>query len=64
MVQLRDVIAEEIETRWAGKMRPPRTALDEAVARGNTILRPDSAVRQQMSLQRRGAHRRPGGGCR
>jgi sn-glycerol 3-phosphate transport system substrate-binding protein len=38
MVQLRDVWAEEIEAALAGK-KPAKQALDDAVSRGNTMLR-------------------------
>ncbi len=38
MVQLRDIWAEEIEAALAGK-KTAKQALDEAVARGNTLLR-------------------------
>jgi sn-glycerol 3-phosphate transport system substrate-binding protein len=38
MVQLRDIIAEEIENALAGKASA-KDALDKAVARGNAILR-------------------------
>jgi sn-glycerol 3-phosphate transport system substrate-binding protein len=38
MVQLRDVWAEEIEAALAGK-KPAKQALDDAVARGNAMLR-------------------------
>jgi sn-glycerol 3-phosphate transport system substrate-binding protein len=38
MVQLRDVIAEEIESALGGK-ESAKDALDKAVARGNAILR-------------------------
>ena len=37
-VQIRDVIDEELEAVWAGK-RDAKTALDNAVARGNELLR-------------------------
>jgi len=38
MVQLRDVWAEEFEAALAGK-KPAKQALDDAVSRGNTMLR-------------------------
>src|SRR6202040_4195131 len=38
LVQIRDVIAEDLETTFAGKSEP-KAALDDAVARGNAILR-------------------------
>ena len=38
MVQIRDVIAEELEAAFAGK-KPAKAALDDAVARGNALLR-------------------------
>lgn len=38
MVQIRDVIAEELEAAFAGK-KTAKAALDDAVARGNTLLR-------------------------
>jgi sn-glycerol 3-phosphate transport system substrate-binding protein len=38
MVQLRDVWAEEIEGALAGK-KSAKQALDDAVSRGNTMLR-------------------------
>jgi sn-glycerol 3-phosphate transport system substrate-binding protein len=38
LVQIRDVIAEDIEAVFAGKMEP-QPALDDAVKRGNAILR-------------------------
>ena len=38
MVQLRDVWAEEIEAALAGK-KSAKAALDDAVARSNTMLR-------------------------
>jgi len=38
LVQIRDVIAEDLEGVFAGKSEP-KTALDDAVARGNAILR-------------------------
>ena len=38
LVQIRDVIAEDLEAAFAGKMEA-KAALDEAVARGNTLLR-------------------------
>ena len=38
LVQIRDVIAEDLEGVFAGKSEP-KAALDDAVARGNTILR-------------------------
>ena len=38
MVQIRDVIAEELEAAFAGK-KTAKAALDEAVARGNALLR-------------------------
>ncbi|MEZ5818084.1 MAG: sn-glycerol-3-phosphate ABC transporter substrate-binding protein UgpB [Hyphomicrobiaceae bacterium] len=37
-VQIRDVINEELETVWAGK-KTAKAALDEAVKRGNALLR-------------------------
>jgi sn-glycerol 3-phosphate transport system substrate-binding protein len=37
-VQLRDVIDEELEAVWAGK-KAPQLALDDAVKRGNELLR-------------------------
>jgi sn-glycerol 3-phosphate transport system substrate-binding protein len=38
LVQIRDVIAEDLEGVFAGKSEP-KAALDDAVARGNAILR-------------------------
>ncbi len=38
MVQIRDVIAEELEAAFAGK-KNAKAALDDAVARGNALLR-------------------------
>jgi sn-glycerol 3-phosphate transport system substrate-binding protein len=38
MVQIRDVIAEELEAAFAGKATP-QAALDDAVKRGNALLR-------------------------
>src|SRR5947207_15642141 len=38
LVQIRDVIAEDIEAAVSGKS-PAKAALDDAVARGNTLLR-------------------------
>jgi sn-glycerol 3-phosphate transport system substrate-binding protein len=38
MVQIRDVIAEDLEAAFSGKM-DAKAAMDDAVARGNTILR-------------------------
>ena len=38
LVQIRDAIAEQLEATFAGKIEP-KTALDNAVARGNAILR-------------------------
>jgi sn-glycerol 3-phosphate transport system substrate-binding protein len=38
LVQIRDVIAEELESAFAGK-EPAQQALDNAVKRGNAILR-------------------------
>jgi sn-glycerol 3-phosphate transport system substrate-binding protein len=38
MVQMRDMWAEEIELALAGK-KAPKAALDDAVSRGNTVLR-------------------------
>ncbi|HWB50886.1 MAG TPA: sn-glycerol-3-phosphate ABC transporter substrate-binding protein UgpB [Stellaceae bacterium] len=38
MVQLRDIIAEDLEGAFAGKMTA-KAALDDAVGRGNTLLR-------------------------
>jgi sn-glycerol 3-phosphate transport system substrate-binding protein len=38
MVQLRDVWAEEIESALSGK-KSPKQALDDAVGRGNAMLR-------------------------
>jgi sn-glycerol 3-phosphate transport system substrate-binding protein len=38
MVQMRDMWAEEIESALAGK-KSPKAALDDAVSRGNTVLR-------------------------
>ena len=37
-MQIRDVIDEELEAVWSGK-KTPRQALDEAVKRGNELLR-------------------------
>jgi len=37
-VQVRDVINEELEAVWAGD-KDAKTALDEAVKRGNVLLR-------------------------
>ncbi len=38
LVQIRDVIAEELEAAFAGK-KEAKAALDDAVSRGNTLLR-------------------------
>ena len=38
MVQMRDMWAEEIESALAGT-KPPQQALDDAVSRGNVVLR-------------------------
>src|SRR3981081_116705 len=38
LVQIRDVIAEDLEGVFAGKTAP-KAALDDAAARGNAILR-------------------------
>ena len=38
MVQIRDMISEELENALAGK-KTPQAALDDAVPRGNTMLR-------------------------
>jgi sn-glycerol 3-phosphate transport system substrate-binding protein len=38
MVQLRDIIAEDLEGAFAGKM-DAKAAMDDAVSRGNTLLR-------------------------
>jgi sn-glycerol 3-phosphate transport system substrate-binding protein len=38
LVQIRDVIAEDMETALAGKM-DAKAALDDAVNRGNALLR-------------------------
>jgi sn-glycerol 3-phosphate transport system substrate-binding protein len=38
MVQIRDVIAEDLESAFSGKMTA-QAALDDAVSRGNTLLR-------------------------
>jgi sn-glycerol 3-phosphate transport system substrate-binding protein len=38
MVQIRDVIAEDLEGTFSGKMTP-QAALDDAVSRGNALLR-------------------------
>jgi len=38
MVQMRDMWSEEIESALAGK-KPPQQALDDAVSRGNAVLR-------------------------
>ena len=38
LVQIRDAIAEDLESTFAGKMEP-KAALDDAVARGNGLLR-------------------------
>ena len=38
LVQIRDVIAEDLEAAFSGKSEP-KAALDDAVARGNAILR-------------------------
>ena len=38
MVQVRDVINEEMEALWAGE-KDAKTAMDDAVKRGNTLLR-------------------------
>ena len=37
-VQIRDIINEELENAWSGK-KSAKKALDDAVARGNTLLR-------------------------
>ncbi len=37
-VQIRDIINEELEAVWSGK-KTAKVALDEAVARGNALLR-------------------------
>jgi sn-glycerol 3-phosphate transport system substrate-binding protein len=38
LVQIRDVIAEDLEAAFAGKMEA-KPALDDAVTRGNALLR-------------------------
>ena len=38
LVQIRDVIAEDLEAAFAGK-QPAQAALDDAVKRGNALLR-------------------------
>jgi sn-glycerol 3-phosphate transport system substrate-binding protein len=38
LVQIRDIIAEDFETIFAGK-KGAQTALDDAVNRGNALLR-------------------------
>ena len=38
LVQIRDIVAEDLETAFAGKT-PPKTALDNAASRGNPALR-------------------------
>jgi len=38
LVQIRDVIAEDLESAFAGKSTA-KAALDDAVARGNALLR-------------------------
>jgi sn-glycerol 3-phosphate transport system substrate-binding protein len=38
LVQIRDIIAEELEGAFAGK-QPAQQALDNAVKRGNAVLR-------------------------
>jgi sn-glycerol 3-phosphate transport system substrate-binding protein len=38
LVQIRDVVAEDLEKAFAGK-EPAKTALDDAVGRGNAVLR-------------------------
>jgi sn-glycerol 3-phosphate transport system substrate-binding protein len=38
LVQIRDIIAEDLEAAFAGK-QDPRSALDDAVKRGNNLLR-------------------------
>jgi sn-glycerol 3-phosphate transport system substrate-binding protein len=38
MVQIRDVIAEDLEAAFSGKMEA-KAALDDAVSRGNALLR-------------------------
>ena len=38
MVQIRDVIAEDLEAAFSGKM-DAKAAMDDAVSRGNAILR-------------------------
>jgi len=38
MVQIRDVIAEDLESAFSGKM-DSKAALDDAVNRGNALLR-------------------------
>ena len=37
-MQIRDVVDEELEAVWSGK-KDAKTALDEAVKRGNELLR-------------------------
>ena len=37
-VQIRDVVDEELEAVWSGK-KDAKTALDEAVKRGNELLK-------------------------
>ena len=37
-VQIRDVINEELENVWSGK-KPAKAALDEAVKRGNALIK-------------------------
>jgi sn-glycerol 3-phosphate transport system substrate-binding protein len=38
MVQIRDIIAEDLEGAFSGKM-DAKAALDDAVSRGNALLR-------------------------
>jgi sn-glycerol 3-phosphate transport system substrate-binding protein len=44
-VQIRDVIEEELETVWAGQ-KSAQQALDDAVSRGNDLLRKFEATAQ------------------
>ena len=49
-VQIRDVVDEELESVWSGK-KDAKAALDEAVKRGNELLKRFEA-REQVELAR------------
>jgi len=44
-VQIRDVEDEELEAVWSGK-KTPKEALDDAVKRGNALLRQFQSANQ------------------